>query len=1459
MCKVVCGLYTLLSLLTSLSYCVLIEPPSDLIVHPDDDVKISCSHNDKDLDVMLWYQQRKNATALALIGHSYGAASVNVQQPLLLFASESDTAKIECSHDDSGYNYVFWYQQKNNSTVMALIGYTVGKGKQNKEKEFDARFQLNRQEIVKGDLTISGLLSSDSAVYYCAVSAASVNVQQPLMLFANESDTIKIKCSHDDSTYTTVLWYQQKSNSTVMALIGYTVGKGEASVNVQQPLMLFANKSDTAKIECSHDDSIYNYVFWYQQKNDSTVMALIGYTVGKGKQNKENEFDDRFQLNRQEIVKGDLTISGLLSSDSAVYYCAVSAASVNVQQPLLLFANESNTAKIECSHDDRNYINVFWYQQKSSSTVMALIGYTSGTSNPNKEKEFDGRFQLNRQEIVEGDLTISGLLPSDSAVYYCAVMVASAIFYGVVCWGSSISTAERKRLDKLLKKAGSVLGSPLDPVQVVGDRRMLVKLASILENDSHPMHETLAALGSSFSDRLPYPKCVKEQYRRALSHPEKPGSTVRITFFDFSSAFNTIQLGFLKDKLEHVSVESHLSNWILDNLTNRPRYVRARDCVFDNVNHLQINAEKTKELVVDFHRCRHPPQLVNIQGTDIERVDSYKYLGVHLNNKLDWSVNTTALHKKGQSRLYLLRRLRSLGVQGAVLRTFFNTVVASAIFYGVVCWGISISMADRKRLNKLLKRAGSVLGSPLDLVQLVGDRRMLAKLASMLENDSHPMHETLAALGSSFSDRLLHPKCMKERYRSTATVLVLVASEFSFSHYTAHGAASVNVQQPLMLFANESNTAKIECSHDDSTYTTVLWYQQKSNSTVMALIGYTVGKGKQNKEKEFDARFQLNRQETVDGDLTISGLLPSDSAVYYCAVSNPNKEKEFDARFQLNRQETVKGDLTISGLLPSDSAVYYCAVSAASVNVQQPLMLFASESDTAKIDCSHDDSNYNYVFWYQQKNDSTVMALIGYTVGKGAASVNVQQPLLLFANESNTAKIECSHDGSTYSTVLWYQRKSNSTVMALIGYTIGTSNPNKENEFDDRFQLNTQETVERHLTISGLLSSDSAVYYCAVRRINCVTFRQIPSHLAKEADNVTITCSHNDSSLTYMYWYQQKSDSTAMTLIAYGYATGAQTHEDEFKERFRLIRKKREEGDLIILNVLQTDSAVYYCAARRINCVTFRQIPSHLAREADNVTITCNHNDSSLMYMYWYQQKSDSTAMTLIGYGYATGVQTHEDEFKERFRLIRKKAEEGDLIILNVLQTDSAVYYCAARRANCVTFHQIPSLMVKENDNVKIPCSHNDSSLLVMYWYQQKSDSTAMTLIGYGYATGRTTCVDIEQTSSLIANQNDNITINCKHKDSSLLNMLWYQQKEDSTAMALIGYNYATSSPNYEDEFENQHFKMNRKKTEEGELNILNVRQSDSAVYYCAASRHSAAHSYDCCTKTSNSGNSQET
>jgi len=165
--------------------------------------------------------------------------------------------------------------------------------------------------------------------------------------------------------------------------------------------------------------------------------------------------------------------------------------------------------------------------------------------------------------------------------------------------------------------------------------------------------------------------------------------------------------------------------------------------------------------VVDFRRGkRTPPVPVSIQGLDIEIVKSYKYLGVHLNNKLDWSDHAHALYKKGQSRLFLLRRLRAFGVQGALLKTFFDSVVASAIFDGVVFWSSSMAAADKKRLNKLLKKASSVLGCPLDTV---GDGRMMAKLSSLMNHASHPMLDTLAALLSSFSHRLIPPRCLRER------------------------------------------------------------------------------------------------------------------------------------------------------------------------------------------------------------------------------------------------------------------------------------------------------------------------------------------------------------------------------------------------------------------------------------------------------------------------------------------------------------------------------------------------------------------------------------------------------------------------------------------------------------------------------------------------------------------------
>ncbi|KAM3860331.1 chondrolectin [Diretmus argenteus] len=132
------------------------------------------------------------------------------------------------------------------------------------------------------------------------------------------------------------------------------------------------------------------------------------------------------------------------------------------------------------------------------------------------------------------------------------------------------------------------------------------------------------------------------------------------------------------------------------------------------------------------------------QGEYVDLVQSYKYLGVHLDNKLDWSEDTGAIYKKGQSRLYFLRRLRSFDVRGPMLNAFHQSVVASALFFAAVCWGSSIKAADTNRLDKLLRRAASVLGTSLEPVSAVAERRMLSKLLTIMDNASHPLYDTLA-------------------------------------------------------------------------------------------------------------------------------------------------------------------------------------------------------------------------------------------------------------------------------------------------------------------------------------------------------------------------------------------------------------------------------------------------------------------------------------------------------------------------------------------------------------------------------------------------------------------------------------------------------------------------------------------------------------------------------------------
>ncbi|KAM3873389.1 myelin-associated glycoprotein-like [Diretmus argenteus] len=102
-----------------------------------------------------------------------------------------------------------------------------------------------------------------------------------------------------------------------------------------------------------------------------------------------------------------------------------------------------------------------------------------------------------------------------------------------------------------------------------------------------------------------------------------------------------------------------------------------------------------------------------------------------------------------------------------------ESVVASALFFGVVCWGEGARIADRNRINKLIRKASSTSGTELEQIQQVAERRMLTKLHSILDNPAHSLHALEVVQLSTFSRRLIPPKCRTERYRKSFLIAAI--------------------------------------------------------------------------------------------------------------------------------------------------------------------------------------------------------------------------------------------------------------------------------------------------------------------------------------------------------------------------------------------------------------------------------------------------------------------------------------------------------------------------------------------------------------------------------------------------------------------------------------------------------------------------------------------------------------
>ena len=78
-------------------------------------------------------------------------------------------------------------------------------------------------------------------------------------------------------------------------------------------------------------------------------------------------------------------------------------------------------------------------------------------------------------------------------------------------------------------------------------------------------------------------------------------------------------------------------------------------------NHMSINEKKTKEMLIGTWQSAKPPPLT-LKASNIDRVSSFKLLGVHISDNLSWNTHVDFICSKASKRLHMLNLLRRSAV-----------------------------------------------------------------------------------------------------------------------------------------------------------------------------------------------------------------------------------------------------------------------------------------------------------------------------------------------------------------------------------------------------------------------------------------------------------------------------------------------------------------------------------------------------------------------------------------------------------------------------------------------------------------------------------------------------------------------------------------------------------------------------------------------------------------------------
>ena len=154
---------------------------------------------------------------------------------------------------------------------------------------------------------------------------------------------------------------------------------------------------------------------------------------------------------------------------------------------------------------------------------------------------------------------------------------------------------------------------------------------------------------------------------------------------------------------------------------------------------LHLNVSKTKDMIIDFRKS--PPNTLPtiMKGANIDIVDSYKYLGIIMDNKLSFEPHVDATCKKVQQRLFFLRKMNSFNVSSEMMTLFYRSFIQSVLTFCSIAWFGNVNLSNKNRLNSLVKISSKISRCNQTSLYEIYNKQVLRKALTILDCENHPL------------------------------------------------------------------------------------------------------------------------------------------------------------------------------------------------------------------------------------------------------------------------------------------------------------------------------------------------------------------------------------------------------------------------------------------------------------------------------------------------------------------------------------------------------------------------------------------------------------------------------------------------------------------------------------------------------------------------------------------------